>query len=80
MATRSSRARAHRQPAGPLLDRIDIDVEVPGMAHQKLSDDQLGKVSALIRARVKAGANTAKATVWEDGKSQVMVKHLSSMR
>lgn len=40
--------------SGPLLDRIDIHVEVPRVEYQKLSDDRLGEASEVIRARVEA--------------------------
>jgi magnesium chelatase family protein len=39
--------------SGPLLDRIDIDVEVPRVDCQKLSDDRLGETSETIRNRVE---------------------------
>lgn len=39
--------------SGPLLDLIDIHVEVPRVDYQKLSDDRLGEPSAVIRARVE---------------------------
>ncbi len=39
--------------SGPLLDRIDIDVEVPRVDYQKLSDDRLGEASDVIRGRVE---------------------------
>ena len=35
--------------SGPLLDRIDIHVEVPRVEYQKLSDDRLGEASEVIR-------------------------------
>lgn len=40
--------------SGPLLDRIDIHVEVPRVEYQKLSDDRLGEASDVIRRRVEA--------------------------
>ena len=41
----------------PLLDRIDIHVEVPRVEYEKLSDKRLGELSAAIRARVEAARN-----------------------
>jgi len=41
--------------SGPLLDRIDIHVEVPRVDYQKLSSDRLGESSEVIRAWVEAG-------------------------
>lgn len=40
--------------SGPLLDRIDIHVEVPRVEYDKLSDDRLGEPSEVIRRRVEA--------------------------
>jgi magnesium chelatase family protein len=46
--------RYQNRLSGPLLDRIDIHVEVPRVPFQKLSDDRRGEPSAAIRARVEA--------------------------
>jgi magnesium chelatase family protein len=40
--------------SGPMLDRIDIHIEVPRVDYQKLSSDRLGESSANIRQRVEA--------------------------
>ena len=40
--------------SGPLLDRIDIHIEVPRVDYEKLSGDRLGETSDAIRARVQA--------------------------
>ncbi len=40
--------------SGPLLDRIDIHIEVPRVDYEKLSGDRLGETSASIRQRVQA--------------------------
>jgi len=40
--------------SGPLMDRIDIHVEVPAVDYEKLSSRTLGEPSAAIRARVEA--------------------------
>ena len=39
--------------SGPLLDRIDLHVEVPRLQFEKLSKDQLAESSAKIRERVE---------------------------
>ncbi|MEO1439942.1 MAG: YifB family Mg chelatase-like AAA ATPase [Chloroflexota bacterium] len=39
--------------SGPLLDRIDIHIEVPRVEYYKLMDDTRGETSAAIRARVE---------------------------
>ena len=40
--------------SGPLLDRIDIHIEVPRVDYEKLSGDRMGESSESIRARVQA--------------------------
>lgn len=40
--------------SGPLLDRIDIHVEVPRVDYEKLSDVRLGEPSRVIALRVEA--------------------------
>ena len=45
-----------KQIPGPLLDRIDIHIEVPRVDYEKLSGDRVGESSAAIRARVKGRA------------------------
>jgi magnesium chelatase family protein len=42
-----------RTGSGPLLDRIDIHVDVPRVEYDKLSDDRLGEPRAAIRGRVE---------------------------
>jgi magnesium chelatase family protein len=46
-------SRYQKRLSGPLLDRIDIHVEVPRVPFQKLSDERRGESSAAIRARVE---------------------------
>jgi magnesium chelatase family protein len=40
--------------SGPLLDRIDIHIEVPRVEYDKLSEQRLGEPSVAIQARVEA--------------------------
>ena len=40
--------------SGPLLDRIDLQVEVDAVSYEELSGDQLSEPSENIRARVQA--------------------------
>jgi magnesium chelatase family protein len=40
--------------SGPMLDRIDIHIEVPRVDYEKLSGDRLGETSKAIQARVQA--------------------------
>jgi magnesium chelatase family protein len=46
--------RYQKRISGPLLDRIDIHVEVPRVEFEKLTDDRLGEPSEAIRGRVEA--------------------------
>ncbi len=46
--------RYQQRLSGPLLDRIDIHIEVPRVDYDKLTDDRQGEPSADIRARVEA--------------------------
>ncbi len=39
--------------SGPLLDRIDIHIEVPSVKYKDLSDESAGEKSEVIRERVK---------------------------
>jgi magnesium chelatase family protein len=39
--------------SGPLLDRIDIHIEVPRVDYEKLSSDRMGETSETIRKRVQ---------------------------
>jgi magnesium chelatase family protein len=47
-------SRYQKRISGPLLDRIDIHIEVPRVEYEKLSDERLGEPSVAIRARVEA--------------------------
>jgi len=43
--------------SGPLLDRIDIHIEVSQVDYEKLSGDRMGETSESIRKRVQAARN-----------------------
>jgi magnesium chelatase family protein len=45
--------RYQKRISGPLLDRIDIHLDVPRVEYEKLSDDRAGEPSAAIRTRVE---------------------------
>ncbi len=49
--------RYHSRISGPLLDRIDIIVEVPALEYQELADRSSGESSADIKKRVNAARN-----------------------
>ena len=45
--------RYQRRISGPLLDRIDIFVDVPRVEYEKLTDERAGETSAVVRGRVQ---------------------------
>lgn len=45
--------RYQKRISGPLLDRIDIHIEVPSVDYEKLSSDRLAETSESIRKRVQ---------------------------
>jgi magnesium chelatase family protein len=47
-------SKYQKRISGPLLDRIDIHVEVPRVEYEKLSESRLGESSATVRVRVEA--------------------------
>jgi magnesium chelatase family protein len=47
-------ARYQKRISGPLLDRIDIHVEVPRIDYEKLADKRNVETSQTVRARVQA--------------------------
>ena len=49
----STISRYQKRISGPLLDRIDIHIEVPRVDYNKLTDERLGERSEAIRARVE---------------------------
>ncbi len=46
--------RYQKRISGPLLDRIDIYIEVPRVEYEKLTDETLGESSEKVRDRVEA--------------------------
>jgi len=53
--------RYQKRISGPLLDRIDLHVDVPRVAFEKLTDDRSGEPSQVIRARVEAARGIQRA-------------------
>jgi len=50
----STVTKYQKRISGPLMDRIDIHIEVPRVEYEKLSDSRLGEPSGTIQARVEA--------------------------
>lgn len=46
--------RYQQRLSGPMLDRIDIHIDVPRVDYDKLTDDRRGEPSAMVRKRVEA--------------------------
>ncbi len=53
--------------SGPLLDRIDIQIEMPAPSFEELSSAPDAETSAVIRARVNAARAFARERMAEDG-------------
>lgn len=54
-------ARYQKKISGPLLDRIDIHLEVPRVEYEKLAGSALAEDSAAVRARVAAARAVQRA-------------------
>ena len=76
----------HKRISGPLLDRIDIHIEVPRVEYDKLSDRRLGEPSIAIQKRVEAAREIQRkrfaslAVPQEAGKIEHIVSCNSDMR
>src|SRR6185437_1637086 len=57
----STVSRYQKRISGPLLDRVDIFVEVPRVEYEKLSSDTIGETSAVVRARVEEARHIQQA-------------------
>jgi len=51
--TSTSVTRYQKRISGPILDRIDIHIDVPRVEYEKLSDSRLGEPSEQVRERVE---------------------------
>jgi magnesium chelatase family protein len=58
--------------SGPLLDRIDIHIEVPRVDYEKLSGDRVGESSEAIRARVQAARDVQRQCFSNNGSSDIV--------
>ncbi len=66
-------ARYRARVSGPLLDRIDLQLEMPRLNHLELRDSRRGETSAVVRSRVLAArerqlARAGKANAWLDSR------------
>jgi magnesium chelatase family protein len=58
--------------SGPILDRIDVHIEVPRVDYEKLSDDRVGETSASIRAGVQAARDMQTRRFSNNGSSAIV--------
>lgn len=65
--------RYQQRISGPLMDRIDIHVDVPRVPFQKLADLAEGESSATIRGRVEAARQVQEARFASLGKANLLV-------
>jgi magnesium chelatase family protein len=71
--------RYRARVSGPLLDRIDLHVEVPSVKYRELSDDRPGESSERVRDRVNKARDIQVKRLGEDGiycNSQMKPRHL----
>ena len=62
--------RYHNRVSGPLLDRMDLIVEVPSLEYEELTEQPAGESSAAIRARVDAARAVQRERFGPDGPEQ----------
>jgi magnesium chelatase family protein len=62
--------RYQQRLSGPLLDRIDIHVDVPRVDYDKLTDDRRGEPSAAIRDRVENARERQRARFRDEPRLQ----------
>ena len=63
--------RYQKRISGPLLDRIDIHVEVPRVEYEKLSEARTGETSASVRERVEAARDRQRVRFDSGGATQL---------
>jgi magnesium chelatase family protein len=68
----STVTKYQKRISGPLLDRIDIHIEVPRVDYQKLSSDRLGESSEAIRQRVEIARQKQRERFSSIGSSNII--------
>ena len=58
--------------SGPLLDRIDIHIEVPRVAYEDIASDGHAEGSTIVRARVEAARSRQRARLGGEGCNAVL--------
>ena len=59
-------SRYKRRISGPLLDRIDLHIDVPAIKYDKLASEKLGEESQIVRERVQAARQQQQARFKND--------------
>ncbi|WP_119073003.1 YifB family Mg chelatase-like AAA ATPase [Aggregatilinea lenta] len=62
--------RYQQRLSGPLLDRIDIHIDVPRVDYDKLTDDRRGESSAAVRARIEEARDRQRARFKDEPRLQ----------
>lgn len=70
--------RYHGKISGPLLDRIDIHIEVPSLKYDELKTDKVAEASAVIRGRVNRAREAQLDRYLGEKKKIYCNAHLSS--
>ena len=65
--------RRRRRISGPIMDRIDIHLDVRRVPFEKLAALEGGEPSKVIRARVEAASNVQEARFADLGKTNMLV-------
>ena len=60
--------RYRNKISGPLLDRIDLQIEVPAVDYRELSEDRRGEPSSVVRKRVEAARQKQESRYQQPGK------------
>ena len=72
--------RYRQRISGPLLDRIDLHIEVPAVEYRDVASDRLEENSSSIRQRIAAAREHQQARFSKDGKTtcnaRMTTKHL----
>ncbi|MDH3942759.1 MAG: ATP-binding protein, partial [Anaerolineae bacterium] len=58
--------RYQKRLSGPLLDRIDIHIDVPRVEYEKLKQESMAETSAAVQARVEAGRDIQRERLMDE--------------
>jgi len=72
--------RYQKRISGPLLDRIDVHIEVPRVDYDKLSDERLGEPSNAIQERVETARQVQRERFGDQTDGETLIGSNSDMR